>query len=115
MENAGIRGRVNLKRHELPEKITVDGTEQVVSKLPEAQQILVKRQQIDSLILNEYALELAFEGKRWGALIRMGRFWGGSFVSGLMQEKFPASERGKYTEFLQSEENWFIPYDPLKN
>ena len=115
MENAGVRGRVNLKRHVLPEKVNLDGTEQPISSLPEEQQMLIKRQQIDSLILNEYALELAFEGKRWGALVRMGRYWGSDFVTGLIEEKFPVNERGKYTEFLESKENWFIPYDPLKN
>lgn len=115
VENVGVRGRANLKRHILPEKTSINGVEQPLSSLPEEQQALVKRQYIDSLILNEYALELAFEGKRWGALIRMGRCWGSKFVSGLMQEKFPAAERGKYTEFLESEQNWFIPYDPLKN
>lgn len=115
VENAGVRGRVNLKRHVLPEKVKLDGTEQLVSSLPEEQQMLIKRQQIDSLILNEYTLELAFEGKRWGVLIRMGRYWGSDFVTGLIKEKFPVNEREKYTEFLESKENWFIPYDPLKN
>lgn len=115
VKNVGVRGRVNLKRHVLPETVVIDGTEQRVSSLSAEQQVLIRRPQIDSLILNEYALELPFEGKRWGALLRMGRVWGSSFVAGLMEEKFPADERGKYTVFLQSPENWFIPYDPLKN
>lgn len=115
VKNVGVRGRVNLKRHILPNKVIIEGKEQNISSLPEEQQVLMKQKQIDSLILNEYALELAFEGKRWGALIRMGRVWGSDFVTGLMEEKFPPDERGKYKEFLQHKDNWFIPYDPLKN
>lgn len=115
VKNVGVRGRVNLKRHVLSENKLVNGVWQNISTLPQEQQVRIRQQQIDSLILNEYALELPFEGKRWGALVRAGRYWGSDFVVEFMKEKFPRTERENYTELLGNKQNWFISYDPLVN
>jgi len=91
--NEGIRGRVFLKPRLVPDDV-VD-----------------KTSYIEELILEERALELAFEGKRWFDLMRIAmRRNDPSFLAEIVASKYsdPAvAERVK--QRLMIPENWFLP------
>jgi starch-binding outer membrane protein, SusD/RagB family len=91
--NEGIRGRVSLKPRQVPDSISD------------------KTSFIENLILEERALELAFEGKRWFDLMRVARRRNDpAFLANMVASKFPdpaVAERVR--QRLMAEGNWFLP------
>jgi starch-binding outer membrane protein, SusD/RagB family len=66
----------------------------------------------ENAILNERALELAFEGKRWFDLMRMGRrnnFSRKSDLIAIVVEKIPSSQRLVLASKLTDPYGWYIP------
>ncbi|MDR1272946.1 MAG: RagB/SusD family nutrient uptake outer membrane protein [Odoribacteraceae bacterium] len=101
--NAGIRGRIGAGnvnwRAALPVGASVDQTMRL----------------IDSLIVNETALECAYEGKRWFTLVRMARHWNDpAFIADVVSRKVTGDNREAVRQRLMDEENWFIKYEHLQ-
>lgn len=69
---------------------------------------------VEDLICDEYALELAFEGTRFGDLCRLARHknlesphganWGGRWLAGKLAFKNPVVD-------LTDEKNWYLPFE----
>lgn len=79
-----------------------------------------KINEVGALILNENALELAFEGNRWEDLIRFSRRNGQTNIIGdAIAEKFElAGDAGKATSVKQkllNPDNWFLPLEVPSN
>lgn len=95
--NAGVRGRMSL----LP-----------VDRDVFFEGCTSRRDSITTLaakIADENALELAYEGKRWFALVRMARnLQDPSFLADRVAAKFQQSEQAYYKTLLTNQENWFI-------
>mgnify|MGYP000039840949 FL=1 len=67
---------------------------------------------LDSLIAEETALELAYEGKRWFTLIRLARnSENPAFLAQQAAKKFDAGEGQLYEKWLMNPENWFIKWN----
>ena len=61
------------------------------------------------LIADETALELAYDGKRWPALVRMARnLQDPSFLADRIVAKFDEAEQGRYRQLLSDPANWYI-------
>lgn len=74
---------------------------------------LAERKQfvMDSLLLEETALELAYEGKRWFAMMRIARnSERPEHLAVSVAQKF-GSEAEVYKRWLMKPENWFIKWD----
>ncbi len=109
--NRGLRNRAGLKPVEFPK-------EQTLATLQDS--ILF----VEDAILNEAALELAFEGNRWGDLVRIGlRRTSGQpdFVAKTVSEKFmpnpqaripftPSADATMIYNKLLDHNNFFIPF-----
>ncbi|MCG8476701.1 MAG: RagB/SusD family nutrient uptake outer membrane protein [Cytophagales bacterium] len=101
--NIGIRRRAGLK------DLTLD-----FSYLPEGavaapQDSLI---QIENAIINERALELAFEGGRWFDLMRIAkRRDDPSFLADKVAAKFPEAEQEAIKTLLKDEKNWYLPWE----
>ncbi|WP_372753378.1 RagB/SusD family nutrient uptake outer membrane protein [Labilibaculum sp.] len=96
--NLGIRGRAGLA------PVTVEGATSLSDSI----------KQVDALILNEAALELAFEGTRWPDLVRSAlRNNDASIVADAVAAKFTAAGDLSTAEVLRTtlsnSENWFLP------
>jgi starch-binding outer membrane protein, SusD/RagB family len=91
--NEGVRGRVFLDSRIIPEDV-VD-----------------KTLYLEELILEERALELAFEGKRWFDLMRVARRRGDpSFLANKVAAKYSdAAVAQRVKDHLLTEANWFLP------
>ncbi|TKG97404.1 RagB/SusD family nutrient uptake outer membrane protein [Puteibacter caeruleilacunae] len=90
----GLRGRVKLAAKELEDGLTDDE----------------KKDVIEQWILDESALELAFEGKRFENLMRHAlRHNDASILANAVAEKFEESERAAYVSILMNQERWFWP------
>ena len=75
---------------------------------------LVARKQfiMDSLIAQETARELAYEGKRWFTLVRMAQNSNmPEKVAEIVVNKFPLSARKEYEVWLTQPSNWFIKWN----
>lgn len=92
--NGGIRGRVYLNNIEIP-----DGEDSLAF--------------IENMIIDETALELAFEGNRWGDLVRLSiRQNDPSILADRIYEKLVKGNHPEANEIhakLMSRENWFLP------
>lgn len=67
---------------------------------------------LDSLIAEETALELAYEGKRWFTLIRLARnSENPAFLAQQAAKKFDTGEGQLYEKWLMNPENWFIKWN----
>jgi hypothetical protein len=91
--NMGIRGRVYLDERSVP-----DGVDRV--------------NYIEDLIIEERAMELAFEGKRWFDLMRVARRRGNAYLANRVAAKFSdQAMANKIKEQLNNEENWYLPFE----
>ena len=96
--NPGIRGRAGLA------PVIVEGATNLSDSI----------QQVDALILNESALELAFEGTRWSDLIRSAkRNNDPTIVADAVAAKFSAAGDMSTAETvkakLENSDNWYLP------
>ncbi len=96
--NLGIRGRVNLEAVEIEDAATLSDS----------------IAQVDALILEEEALELAFEGTRWTDLVRSAlRNNDASIVADAIAAKFiaygDASTAAELGVSLLNSDNWYLP------
>jgi len=93
--NLGIRGRVSLKPRLVPEGMPAE----------------FKADYIEDLIMDERALELAFEGKRWFDLVRVAeRRNDPSYLAYKVAAKFKGT--AKYDDILnklKNPANWYLP------
>jgi hypothetical protein len=101
--NAGIRGRIGAGtvnwRSMLPANPTTDQTMRL----------------IDSLIVNETALECAYEGKRWFTLLRLARYWNDpAFIAEPVSKKATGDNREAIRQRLMNTNNWYIKYNHLQ-
>ena len=91
--NEGVRGRVFLQPRTLPDDVTDKTT------------------YIENLLIEERALELAFEGKRWFDLMRIAnRRNDPSFLADIVATKYSnptVTERVR--QHLMIPENWHLP------
>lgn len=97
----GIRGRAALKTKEFPA---------TAASLQDSIQFMEKT------IVDEYALECAYEGYRWGDLVRVARRMnkagedGTTYLNQMLDKKY----KGNKPDY-SSEEKWFLPYSFKKN
>lgn len=67
---------------------------------------------LDSLIAEETALELAYEGKRWFTMVRIARNSDNpAFLAEQVSKKFYTGEAQLYEKWLMDPENWFIKWN----
>lgn len=108
-KNMGIRGRADLKPKIVPDSITVfDGTNTTKVLLAGEE----RTEYIEDLIMDERALELAFEGKRWTDLVRIAnRRQDPSYLANKVAAKFtdPADQEAVRQKLLNPA-NWYLPY-----
>ncbi|MFC0878482.1 RagB/SusD family nutrient uptake outer membrane protein [Saccharicrinis sp. FJH2] len=95
-KNRGIRNRVLLQNREIPDSIT--GNERV--------------ERIEDLILQEKAMECAFEGKRMSDLIRVAerRDNPGEYIGNIIAAKYDSSMAEYVKQFYMNKENWYLPF-----
>jgi len=93
--NKGVRGRAKLKSRILDDTLTDEE----------------KKTTIDMWILEESALELAFEGKRLENLMRVSfRYNDPSILAKKVASKFENGQDAAIESLLMNQENWFWPY-----
>lgn len=93
--NLGIRGRAFLNNKTVSANIR--GT--------------ARTEAIEELIINERALELAFEGKRWFDLVRVAKRRGPEFLANRIAAKYSDKAKSdKVKAILMNEANWYLPY-----
>ena len=69
---------------------------------------------LDSLIRNEVALECAYEGKRYFALMRSAQRWEKpEIMANTLSAKFAEDERDTYKTLLMDPANWYLKQNPL--
>jgi hypothetical protein len=67
--------------------------------------------QVDKMILQEKALEGAFEGMRWFDLVRMAKNSGdASILANAVAKKYPASQQAAIIARLSNPNYWYFPY-----
>lgn len=107
----GIRGRAKMGadfiRYHVDTVIYPGKTE--VEKIQKANR---EKFVLDSLIAEETALELAYEGKRWFTLMRIARNTENpAFLAQQAAKKFDTGEGQLYEKWLMNPENWFIKWN----
>jgi hypothetical protein len=90
----GIRERVYLKSHSIPPGITDSAT------------------YIEDLIMEERAMELAYEGRRWFDLMRVARRRGNDYLANKVADKFSdPAVADQVRNLLMDKKNWYLPFD----
>ncbi|HAH23949.1 MAG TPA: hypothetical protein DCL77_09370 [Prolixibacteraceae bacterium] len=106
--NLGIRGRVTLKPKLVPDSIYVaPDTIKKVALTGEA-----RVEFVEDLIMDERALELAFEGKRWFDLVRVAnRRQNPAYLADKVAAKFSdPNEKEAVRQRLMNQSNWYLPF-----
>lgn len=98
VNNVGIRGRAYFEAVSYPEEIAED--------------INAKMLYVEDLIIQERALELAFEGKRWFDLVRVAKRRGDrNYIANKVQPKYSDKSLGNNVgSILKDENNWYIQH-----
>ena len=66
---------------------------------------------MDSLIMNEWGLEVAFEGTRFLDMLRIARHSKNfEMVAERIAGKYPAADQARVKAFFMEPENWYMPY-----
>ena len=106
--NQGIRGRAMLPRLELPGIVYRD------TYLKRIMDFNVDMILLEDKLLEEAAMELAFEGSRWSDLVRIARRRNDpSFLANKIYEKLQKAGNAKAGEVqskLMNPDNWFLPF-----
>ncbi len=93
--NVGVRGRANLEPH-------------VLGNISQSDSVLI----IEDQLIEEAALELAFEGHRWGDLVRIAiRNNDPAFLANKVADKLAVAGNGRAEEVrskLMNRDNWFL-------
>jgi len=90
----GVRGRVYLT----PKGISQAATD--------------KTAYLEDLIMDERAMELAFEGKRWFDLMRVARRRGNDYLANKVAAKFSDADTAQQIhDLLMEEANWYLPFN----
>jgi hypothetical protein len=93
---SGIRSRVNLSPIICPEFATVKDSTIF----------------IEDAIMEERAMELAFEGHRWFDLMRVAKRRSNAYLADKVAAKFTNSaEADKVRSLLMDEKNWLLPFE----
>ncbi|WEK19967.1 MAG: RagB/SusD family nutrient uptake outer membrane protein [Candidatus Pedobacter colombiensis] len=67
--------------------------------------------QVDDIILDEWALETAFEGNRWFDMVRMAKNSGNSaLLANRIALKYPLAQRNAIRQRLSNPTYWYLPY-----
>ena len=67
--------------------------------------------QVDRFILEEKALEAAFEGLRWFDLVRFAERGDPSLLADLVAQKYPVNQQAAIKERLRNPNYWYFPYN----
>ncbi|RKD12837.1 hypothetical protein BCY91_11370 [Pelobium manganitolerans] len=106
--NQGIRGRAMEPRLELPGITYRDPYERRISSFNVDQSLL------EDKIIEEAAMELAFEGSRWGDLMRIARRRNNpAFLADKIYDKLMKAGNPKAAEVrskLMDPNNWYLPF-----
>jgi len=97
-ENIGIRGRAYVKAKSVPSDIAADPNQKMLY--------------IEDLLIEERALELAFEGKRWFDLVRIAnRRNDDNYIASKVAPKFTDSSKAEsVSSILRNRNNWFLTH-----
>lgn len=108
-KNLGVRGRAYLASKVVPDSLTViNGSDTSKVVLAGEERI----EYIEDLIMDERALELAFEGKRWTDLVRVAnRRQDPSYLANKVAAKFTdPAEQDAVRNRLLNPANWYLPF-----
>jgi len=94
-KNVGIRGRAYLKSRELPAEVT------------DPNQIMLL---VEDMIIEERAMDLAFEGSRMFDLIRIAERRGDAdYLANIIARKYPVEQQEQIKSVLRDKNKWYLP------
>ncbi len=72
---------------------------------------VITMEAVEDIIINERALELAFEGKRWFDLLRIARRGRTDYMLKQISQNMPEEKQAEIKERLKYPKNWYLPYN----